>query len=256
MSRWLRDTIEQIALGEQLAKSSVGCGARFGLIAVDNAVEYMVSCFVESDQRLVGNKPGQIKKKEWENLGFPGRLNYAAGHRPPLRGLEADVLTFHETRNHLYHSAIPLTISPREVLDYSKMARDLLDLLFHQQFNQTEWDDMLGKVAGELTGRTADLASRKSVRFEVIHGVIKFETSGTPSLKDAVALVLRGYATLTGTEPGRDAFQKSLRLSGLSFEPRVLGQRLYEMRQAKLVRDDKLILTPAGLKSIEKRFIV
>ena len=67
MKAWLEDIIDQIALGELLAASSLSCGTRFGLIAVDNAVECMLILYIESHKQMVGGyKAGGIKKPAWE----------------------------------------------------------------------------------------------------------------------------------------------------------------------------------------------
>lgn len=107
MRSWLIEIIDQIALGEYLAQSDLSCGKRFGLIAIDNAVEFMLVAHVEINKRLIGSKQGRgIPKKDWEETkrNFPPLLAKLVELEPNLAPLEDEINRFHDFRNRLYHT--------------------------------------------------------------------------------------------------------------------------------------------------------
>ena len=67
MEDWLFEVIDQIALGQFLATTKLSCGQWFGLIAVDNAIEFMLIYYVEGYKQIVGKPPPLgITQKEWK----------------------------------------------------------------------------------------------------------------------------------------------------------------------------------------------
>jgi len=114
MKDWLTEIVDQMALGEVLAESSLSCGQRFGLIAVDNAVEFMLIAYVEVHRQLVGgHKAGGISKRDWDDTKrqFPKLLSFVAAQEPNLQPLEAEISRYHDFRNGLYHTGTPVTTS-------------------------------------------------------------------------------------------------------------------------------------------------
>ena len=86
MKSWLIDAIDQIALGEYLAESSISCGQRFGLIAVDNSIEFMLIAYVEVFKQIVGgHKRGGINKKGKRRASPSNRYSRETGNNVSRR---------------------------------------------------------------------------------------------------------------------------------------------------------------------------
>lgn len=149
MKDWLVEIIDQIALGEFLARSELSCGPRFGLIAVDNAVEYMLAAYVEVHKRLLGDDTGEIRHRQWIDTKskFPKLLQFTVKREPALAPYELEISRYHDFRNTIYHSGKPITTAPGRVLAYAKLARDLIRVLFQYEITPAEWDEDLNRVA-------------------------------------------------------------------------------------------------------------
>jgi hypothetical protein len=259
MKDWLEDAIEQIALGEHLASSSLGCGPRFGLIAVDNSVEFMLKAYVELYKQLIGgHKPGGVTKKDWEEIKrqFPTLLSFVAGLEPKIVPLESDVSRFHDLRNDLYHSGLPLTTNPTRVGRYSKLARQLLEALYGVSYSATEWGVIVSKVGSSLAGEATSNGIRHQVTYELVEGQVKFTTSGSPTVQEAIALCLYGYGVLTGAPPSRPSIIQSLARSGHPISQVILNARLHDMKNQALLRSNELTLSAKGKKKVARDYML
>jgi hypothetical protein len=259
MREWLVEIIDQIALGEVLAKSPVSCGQRFGLIAVDNAVEYMLITYVEIYKQLVGgHKLGGIPKPDWDKTkrNFAPLLAYVVTREPGLQTFEVDINRYHEFRNSLYHSGMPLTTSRRQVLRYSKLARDVLAVLFGQSLSPTEWDGILSQVGASLSESDAVLSIKQQVSYEVLDSVVKFTTTAFPTQMEAVALCLYGYSVVTGAPPTKPLLIQSLARSGHPMGADIVNARLSDLKRAGWLRRDEWVPSAKGRKELAKKYLV
>ena len=182
MKNWLAEIIDQIALGEVLAHSEISCGQRFGLIAIDNAVEFMLIAYVEVYKQLIGgHKSGGITKKDWDDIKrqFPKLLSHVLVLEPALQPLEVEISRFHDFRNSLYHSGVPVTTTPKRVTSYSLIAREVLVILFGISFTPEEWENALSQSATSLGPSTESTTIKRQVTYELIDGLVKFSTSAT-----------------------------------------------------------------------------
>jgi hypothetical protein len=256
---WLEDTIDQVVLGEVLAKSSVTCGPRFGLIAVDNAVEFMLVAYVEIQARLVGKpKPLGIPRKEWEETKrqFPSLLSYVVLKEAKLLALQHEISGFHDIRNDLYHTGTPITVSERRVKQYSAKARECLDILFGISFTQENWADYLTKVASVLCDESQSVSPRPSIVFQSDNDLVKVSNLTGATTRQAIMLVLHGFGTLKGKPPTRAQLSESLARSGQSVLPKNLSNRISDLRNEELILAHKLALTGRGQKDIRKEFVI
>ena len=168
MKDWLSEIIDQIALGEILANSNVSCGERFGLIAVDNAVEYMLIAYIETYKQLVGgHKAGGIIKKDWDETKrqFPKLLTFVVTQEVMLTPLEVEITRYHDFRNGLYHSGTPVTTSASRVVKYSELARKVLEVLFSISLTIKEWESTLAKNASALSGSIVTSTVKRQVTY-------------------------------------------------------------------------------------------
>jgi hypothetical protein len=258
MKDWLVEIVDQIAVGEFLAQSRVTCGSRFGLIAVDNAVEFMLIAYVETYKQLIGgHKPGGIPKKDWDETKsrFPKLLSFVATCEPNIQPIETEISRYHDFRNNLYHSGLPLTTPPERVLKYSKLAKDVIAILFGINFSSDEWGQILDRISSSLTKSSTIATIKRQVIYEETNGVVKFDVEAHLSALDAIAICLHGYSVMTGAAPSRPLLVKSLAMSGHSLANDVINSRLSELRKSGWIQKDSLILSAKGRKELAKKYI-
>lgn len=259
MKDWLVEIVDQIALGEILAHSSISCGQRFGLIAIDNAVEFMLIAYVEIQRQLVGgHKVEGINKKDWDEIKrqFPKLLPFVVGLELNLQALEVEISRYHEFRNGLYHSGTPVTTSASRVANYSKLARDVMRILFGLQFTPDEWNDIVARVGEFLTVGSVTETIKRQVSYEEKEGIVKFITSGLPTAPEAIALCLHGYSVLTGAPPSRPSLAKSLTMSGHPLGEGVINVRLSNLRRARWIQKNALTLAAKGRRELAKKYLL
>lgn len=259
MKDWLSEMIDQIALGEILANSNVSCGGRFGLIAVDNAVEFMLIAYVETDKQLIGgHKMGGISKKDWDDTKrqFPKLLTFVATQEAKLAPLEKEILRYHDFRNGLYHSGTPVTTSASRVTKYSELARKVLSTLFSISLTSDEWQSILAQNSAALSGSSTSSSTKRQVAYELLDGLVKFSTTTSLTASEAVALCLHGYSILTGAPPSRPSLILSLARSGHPLSAEVTNARLYDLRKRNWIQKHDLVLSAKGRKALGKRFLI
>jgi hypothetical protein len=259
MKDWLVEAIDQVALGEVLADSTVTCGQRFGLIAVDNSIEFMLIAYVQLHRQLVGgHKTGGIPKRDWENkkATFPSLLSFVTSLEPSLSALEPEILRYHNFRSDLYHSGLPTTTSAERVHKYGVIARQVLDVLFSLPLTPKEWASKLLSVAEALRTPEAQEDLRREVKFEEADGVIRFTCNEVPKAKFAIALAIHGFFKLKAIPPDRKQLGKALALSGQSLSGAIVNTRITELRNTGWLQKSHLLLTGKARKGLEREFII
>lgn len=259
MKTWLAEIIDQIALGEFLANSKVSCGQRFGLIAVNNAVEFMLTAYVEVYKQLVGgHKPGGITKKDWDETKkhFPKLLSYVATLDPNLQPLVAEIIRYHEFRNSLYHSGTPVTTTSSRVAKYSKLAQEILAILFAIKLAPKEWDSILSIVESSLSSESPSHSVKRQVTYEKVDDLVKFTTSASPTALEAVAICLHGCSILTGAAPSRPCLVQSLARSGHPLSINVLNARLFDLKRNGWLQKKDLTLSAKGRKELGEKYLL
>jgi hypothetical protein len=258
MENWLSEAIDQIALGHFLATTKLSCGQRFGLIAVDNAIEFLLIHYVENHRQLIGKPPPLgISQKEWTQRkhDFPSLLTFVVALEPLLSTIESDINVFHKLRNDLYHTGLPRTVSPKRVVDYARQAKQVLKLLFGMSYSDSEWDEQVNAVIQSLF---ADKPSslKWPVEFEIVDSSVRFVTPMSPKAKLAIALCLQGYATKLGLHPSQGDLLKSLTLSGMSINEKTLKVRLNDMRKEGWLQYGALKLKQKGIAALRKNYLL
>lgn len=259
MKDWLEETIDQIALGEYLAGTAVSCGQRFGLIAVDNAVEFMLVAYVEIHRQLVGgHKAGGFTKKDWETTKskFPTLLQAVATLEPKLKSVEKEISQYHEFRNGLYHSGTPVTTSAARVKKYVKIAKNVLNILFAINISDHEWDAILANLSASLGGNSQATGVKRQVTYEGVDGLVKFSTAIAPPAIEAVALCLHGFSVLTSASPSRPSLIQSLARSGHPLASDVLNARIADLKKKGWLQKDDLVLSAKGRKELAKKYLL
>ncbi len=259
MKDWLLEIIDQVALGEILANSAVTCGQRFGLIAIDNAVEFMLIAYIEIYKQLLrGGTPGRITKKDWDDTKreFPKLLAFVAAREPNLQPLEADISRYHNYRNGLYHTGTPVTPPAKRVLQYSKLAKQLLAVLFSISLSSDEWASILSQNASALCGDATPPSIKRQVTYQVVDTLVTFATTASLTATEAVALCLFGYSTLTGAPPSKPSLIQALARSGHPLSSDVLNARLHDLKKNGWLQRNELVLSAKGRKELAKKFLL
>lgn len=259
MKDWLSEIIDQIALGEILANSKLSCGERFGLIAVDNAVEFMLIAYVETYKQLVGgHKAGGIIKKDWDETKrqFPKLLAFVTAQETALTSLETEISRYHDFRNGLYHSGTPVTTSASRVMKYSELARKVLAVLFSISLTNDEWESILAQNASALSGGTTPSSVKRQVTYELTDGLVKFATSASVTASEAVALCLHGFSIITGAPPSRPSLIQALARSGHPLSSDITNARLHDLKKNGWLQKEDLALSARGRKELGKKFLI
>ncbi len=259
MKDWLSEIIDQIALGEILANSKLSCGERFGLIAVDNAVEFMLIAYIETFKQLVGgHKTGGITKKDWDETKrqFPKLLAFVVTQEIALVPLETDISRYHDFRNGLYHSGAPVTTSAIRVMKYSELARKVLAVLFSILLTSDEWESILAQNASTLSGVANVNIIKRQVTYELTDGLVKFATAASLTASEAIALCLHGFSIITGAPPSRPSLIQALARSGHPLSSETANSRLYDLKKNGLLQKSDLALSAKGRKELGKKFLI
>lgn len=256
MKPWLQDVPEQLALALLLAKGSIGCGERIGLIVADNAVEYMMVAYVESHRRLVG--PGKaITRKEWNEKKryFESLVDFVSADCAGLTDQKNDILNFHELRNSLYHTGQPVSVKGRRVREYADLAKSVFNILFTQNLTLGQLDHIASQNQAALAPAVSANASSPVV-FEKVDSSVRLKTGVSSSTPDAICLLLYGFTRETSRTPSFRELKDSLARSGLMLGQQVLSSRLYELRKRGFVSSKDLSLTVRGRSHVLARFAV
>lgn len=259
MKDWLSEIIDQIALGEILANSKVSCGERFGLIAVDNAVEFMLIAYVETYKQLIGgHKAGGVTKKDWDDTKrqFPKLLTFVVTQEAKLASLETEISRYHDFRNGLYHSGTPVTTTASRVIKYSELARKVLSVLFSISLTPDEWESILAQNSSALSGSSLSSSIKRQVTYELIDGLVKFSTATSVTASEAVALCLHGYSIITGAPPSRPSLIQALARSGHPLSVEVTNARLHDLKKSNWIQKNDLVLSAKGRKELGKKFLI
>jgi len=247
----IEDIIEQICISCVLMESKTLSGRRLSMIVVDNAVEFMLKAY--GDTQLVGKV---IKKEEWEKKkeSFKQLLDFVFLHGKVSVNAQ-DVLDYHNLRNGLYHESLPYSIETPKLKDYIGKAQTLLCELFGRKFTEKEWKHRIEKARIGLAAKQ----KAKLVEFaKVDENHIKFQTE-EQHLKDvdAICLTIHGFGVELGRKPTLDELEASLNFSGHSIQPREkLTNQIAQLRARGILNKGEYSLTSNSRNLLKKKFFV
>ncbi|MBN4081266.1 hypothetical protein JYT44_02755 [Caldithrix abyssi] len=140
---------------------------RIALISIDNAVELMISAFLEQPARVLGFKIPRRRIEEARS-SFPSLLDALEEFATDrLQGIDlSDIEWFHRLRNQLYHGGIGLTVESQKVVVYMQLAETLFDTLFGVQPDARPSDDTVARFLAsfnELMAHGAQLADLEGI---------------------------------------------------------------------------------------------
>jgi hypothetical protein len=245
------DIIEQICVSHVLMESTKLSGKRLSMIVIDNAVEFMLKAY--GDTQLVGKV---IKKEEWEKRkdSFKQLLDFVLLHAKVSVNAQ-DVLDYHNLRNGLYHEALPYSVETPKLKDYIGKAQTLLSELFGKTFTDKEWSHRIEKAKLGLTAKQ----KAKLVEYaKVDDNHIKILTEALP-LKDvdAICLTIHGFDVVLGRTPTLEELESSLGFSGHSIRPREkLTNQIRQLRARGILNKGEYSLSSGSRNQLTRKFFV
>ena len=254
MKPWIEDILDQLNTAHILAHAGISCGERLAMIIVDNAVEYMCKTYVEVHRRRL--VPKVIKRKDLNTIkeNFSELLEFVANQEPRLQPHVSDINSYHSVRNGLYHGGQPITVKVPTVDDYSRIATTVLEVLIGVTENQQDRDRRITVIHTALLGE-AKKEIKAGVEFESVNDAVRFSTKVNVPLRDAICLVLLGFAKEVGSPPTLEQLESSLALSAYTPTRQTISSRLSELRKEGFVRKDHNALTDRGSKNLLNKYL-
>lgn len=253
MKAHVEDAIEQIATAELLNMANTSTGERLALIICDNAVEYMMIAFIELEKLLVHKT---IKAKDWEQKKqqFHELLGFTVSSEGKLAAYQGDIQVWHNIRNKLYHTGIPLSVKAAHVTKYLNIAKTTLGILFGQNLSSDEWAKKVATV-NQVISRKTGTTIKAIVRVVVKDNAVQVEISTVLKNHEILCVVLDAFATVFGKTPTIPELEQSLALSHAAYlKGPNLSKRIYDCRKKKFILKD-MSLTPKGQKLVAEKTV-
>lgn len=255
MAIWLDDLVEQIATSMVLTECGTETGKRLAFIIVDNAVEFLMKAFVESEARIVGHgKP--ISKKDWENKKhyFEQVLDVVYGHFT-ITASRTDILAYHDVRNDLYHQGKPLSANSTAISSYTTLLKIMLKDLHGFDMKSDDWIKRALLVSKKIAHEET-ISSKKVIKYVNQNGLLRFETD--LDLKDTLAIchAIYEYSIHNGREPNIDDIELILAMSGHPLERNVIQKRISHLRNNGKLIKTKRMLTSNAVRELKKSFAI
>ncbi len=245
------DITEQICVASVLLESKTISGKRLAMVVIDNAVEFMLKCYGSTE--LIGKT---IPKTQWDEKkgSFKWVLDFVFG-KANLSPNPQDILEYHNTRNALYHEALPLSVEPVQARNYISESKILLKELFKKDLTEAEWKHRVAQARIGLT-TTKQAALIEYEKVDEAHIKVLSESSLTKEV-DSILLVVYGYAKILGLKPTLEELEGSLSFSGHPISPRSrLQNHLGQLRRRNLLNKRELSLTRKGIEILNNKFFI
>ncbi|MEM3112538.1 MAG: hypothetical protein QXY90_05815 [Candidatus Anstonellales archaeon] len=251
MDLWVKEIVEQIALGISLKESTLDSSNRLALIVVDNAVEFGVKFYAKTNSLLP-------KKELSSNDALYKVLGILESNNKISADLSRRIKQFHDTRNNLYHGADITTVLDKVINEYVKDAKELFKILFNIQMKESDWQRSVNDVRKELT--KVNVSLKEPVSFEAVEiegkHLVRVITPADPKNTEQIMLAIFGYQVTRARTPLDEELKQSLMLSGFSIPENVLAARLSELRSNGSIERREFRLKGKGESKLRKKFLL
>ena len=254
MAIWLDDLLEQVATATVLADSKTETGKRLAFIIVDNAVEFLMKGYVESESQLVGfGRP--ITRADWENKKkyFEQVLDVVFGNFT-VTASRTDILSYHDVRNKLYHEGKPLSVSPNTISKYINQLLTLLNDLHHYRLTDDQWRKKAYDVSQMIAQKEAQ--TKTVITYSNVNGQTRFKTDVTMMDTEAIMHAIHAYSHYFGSGPSLDEIELILNRSSQAIEKSVINKRLDHLKSKKMLLKSKLLLDPKAVEKLRKKYAI
>ena len=255
MSDWKDDVIEQISIALYLLESGLETAERLSMIITDNAVEFTLKAYVETEQRGVGSGK-LISKKDWEQKKsrFPELVDFVLN----LENTTADktkILEYHDLRNGLYHDRKTLSIKPKKILAYIEQCKIILYDFAKFSLSDAGWQGNVNDIKIQIERKTAK-SKKPLIRYDCSSKLPKFNTAENLNDTDAVMIDIDCYTVTEGDAPTIQQLESILTMSRHPIDQATINKRISHLRGKKLMRKDVLKLDPDGYKNLQEKFFI
>ena len=247
MDPWLEDVIEQLCIAQSLIDAKLESGKRLAIILIDNAIEFMFKAF--GDTKLVGKT---LSKTNWEAIKDKRDFNLLMKvvlSNSPSSIQAATINPYHDTRNTLYHKALPLSVERSKAIDYLRIARQMLSELFGVQLSEKEWGTRIASVKDAIFEKRQ---FKLIVFSKTEDNLVKIETSVFLKNTEAILLGIYGLTKQLGRAPTNEELNKTLNYSGKPVEQ--LSTQISQLRSSGYIPKNKLSLAPKARKLLIQKF--
>ncbi len=254
MAIWLDDLLEQIAAAIALADSGTETGKRLSFIIVDNAVEFLMKAYVESESQLVGFGK-KISKPDWENKKkyFEQVLDVVFSNFT-ITASKIDILSYHDVRNKLYHEGKPLSVSPKIIPKYIGELKTLLNDLHKFKMSDDQWRKRAYDVSQMIAQKEAQ--TKTVITYSNEAGQTRFKTDVTMKDTEAIMHAIHAFSHYFGTGPSLDEIEAILTRSGQATEKSVICKRLDHLKSSKMILKSKILLDPKAVEKLRKKYAI
>lgn len=255
MAIWLDDLLEQIATSMVLADSGTETGKRLSFIIVDNAVEFLMKAYVESEAQLVGSGKA-ISKQDWDNRkqSFFKVLDFVFNQFPSITASKTDILSFHNVRNDLYHEGKPLSVGANTVSKYVEQLKTLLYDLHKFKMSDDQWRKMAYDVSKKIAQKEAQ--TRIVITYSNENGQTRFDTDAYLKDTEAIIHALNTFSSYFGTEPSLEDIESILARSCHATEKKVITKRLDYLKKSGMILKSKRMPDPKAIKNLKEKFAI
>jgi len=251
MDHWVKEIVEQIAIGIVLQESKLDSSNRLALICVDNGVEVALK-FYASFNGLLSDRDLNSQQ------GF-----YSALGKIKDEGIISDdnarnITQNHKVRNDLYHGAKLTTVNPKIVNEYIKLIKSILFKLFNFQTNEAGWARIVNDIKKEVVKEKSEIKDPVEYSEKEVDGehLVQMKTAVDPKNTESIMLTIFGFISKFARSPTKEELKKSLMISGRDIPENVLDARIFELRKSGSIEKGQLKLKGKALKQLRKKFII
>ena len=166
-----------------------------------------------------------------------------------------DILEYHNTRNALYHDALPITVETSKLKDYIKQSQVILKELLGRSYSHAQWKNSVNDTRVRMVSKEKTTLIEYA-KVDDSHVKIIAEKSLSKDV-DAIELAVYGYAKELGRKPTLDELEASLSFSGNPIHPtsRLLNQ-IAQLRVRGILNPKELSLTKKATDTLKRKFFI
>lgn len=136
---WISEFKEIIDVAVTLAGSGLDAESRIAVVLLDNCVEFMYKAYLRIKKRAVGKGANQITLKDWESnvSRYFNSLTDEMKKRGPSAfddDIVEDSILYHEIRNKLYHSDVPMKTPDSVFKEQLELVLKILEILYNCKY--------------------------------------------------------------------------------------------------------------------------
>lgn len=247
MKPWTDEFQFQISLAESIWKSNLLGKERIAFVLLDNIIEFMCKAYLKVALDLVGkSKHHKITLNDWDDISryFDKLIACMKQFSPIPKSILDSVEIYHQVRNDLYHTSMPMAVTPAQFKDELKNAISVLEILYKLTYSSSAIDvdfELHGKPS--LDEIVSVVGSGQSVRIS--------HNADWP-LAQWVRVAVYGYASLLGRTPNVNEIQHTLTISHQPTDDAKVRQCLYKLKyddEVEEVKDGTYSLTKIGFQA-------